>query len=236
MGSSTPLANRSASTRRRRVQTWLEKAPPYDGENATHLALLVHGDDGHKTVLWQCTRSEKMGAGDVATDIDTALQDAADEQGVRVTAMLTMLNKDRSVWTEIGLRASPAGNDSQLDGSAKSMLIQEQKHKEAFAKVQFDAINQTLESLTRTNEALTKRLEARDDRYIELENEVHDLRKQVSELDAALSEAHAVIAELEQSHEEAVNQIETSKSATSDDGKMLSLVSNLVANQKPAAK
>ena len=210
----------SSATRTSRIEAWLETN---HCDMTVQLRLEVPSEDGGPEVLasWHCGKDWERAT--CARQADSTLQNTADELGTRVHARLCWYTANDAMWCALPLRGDPVQGTQSLDGSAKSMLVQMQRHSEAYNVSLFTATESAIESQRRTLELQARVGEQREQRVIALELEVARLRDENSELRAELDGAMAGAEASAEVAEEAVARVEELKTSAEGDKKVMDL-------------
>lgn len=223
------------SSRASRIATWLasQRAPL-----AVNLQLEIKGEEQIEVVA-QWERTSQFVATDVAREADAALQNVADELESRVHGRLAYYTAEGKLFSQFQVKCEPSGEIAQtFEGTAKSLLQQQQKHYEIAGHQYFKSTEGVHKVLLETVTVLKDLIVTRETRGQELEAEIADLRAENSQLQANAERAERVMETAVKAADEATKAVEDLKAKGGDDaaiGKMLmDAVTNKVLPSAPA--
>lgn len=165
------------------LKRWLSKPPT----RATSLRLVTVGDPSHCLGEWGRDAIVPV----LAYEIDTLTLEHAEEVGLAECRFLlcyvaeagdVVLSKPISVRQPLSLGANPLEVAAQLDGSERSILVNQTRHHEAMMRVYISAHQCQMQASLGILDKLATRLIESDERAELAREQLHQLRADIMQL------------------------------------------------------
>lgn len=214
-----------------RIARWLaQQSNPL----ITQLLLETEGEGETADRVASWVRDKSFDPATVAQEIEDLLTSILTEQESKVVARLVWLTDTDQRWTTFPIKIEPEGGSPILDGSARNLLIQEQRHLEGMALTYAKATEQILakfDSLDkvygRTMDALVRVIESRENRTADLENELARLRDHNAQLSAQVMQTETIAEQAVESAEAAAEELASRRDSEGSDKQMMTLLSKV---------
>jgi DNA repair exonuclease SbcCD ATPase subunit len=181
-------------------------------------------------------RDKHFSPENIAAEIEEILASISAEQDTRITGRLVWLTDKGARWTSFPIRVEPESGSQAFDGSARNLLVQQQRHIEGIALTYFKATDNVLKTYASTLESLTNLLETRENRAADLEIEVARLRDENAQLSSQAIQTEAIAEEAVKQAEQAADEMAAKKDSAATDGQMIKLLSKVAGDMIPPKK
>ena len=208
-----------------RLARWLRDKPASEGVDL--LVLEVRGEDGYERAQSWPRNSVTMA---LASVIDAAVQDAANEQGSFLSARVVWWDSAKQLaWATFALRVQPDGMAGQqaFSGDGTSINIQYQRNLERLSVVHLQAIGETVAMHRDAADDTRQRAQRAEREADDLRAKLAASERSVIELERRISELEDDLAAAMELAEEQTNTVEAAKKEADENGALQQMVGPL---------